>query len=132
MKLSEKIERLQRAAPHASPHGQLYKNVRETKRSYKRVTLYTLFFSEERTHLLRNHVFDSKTPRTPAQWGAWFASNLRDIHHNAVLPGLAIRTGKSWAVQRILGWVGDAEHSANTAKMGRKRHKAKHKRRKNG
>jgi hypothetical protein len=132
VKLAEKIERLRRAAPHVSNHGQLYKNVRDTKRRYKRVTLYTLFFSEERTHLLRNHVFDSKSPRSPTQWAEWFAANLTEIHHNAVLPGLAIRTGKSWAVQRILGWVGDVEHKANRAKMGRTRHKTKHKRRKNG
>lgn len=132
LKLREKIERLRRAAPNASAYGQLYKEKSETSKGYKRVTLYTLFQSEEQTHLIKNHVFDAKEYRTPKMWAAWFSENLSSVHRNAVLPGIAVRTGKSWAVLKILGWVGHAEYSSKNSQVAGKRNKAKRKGRKNG
>lgn len=132
MKLADKLKLLQRSAPKRTSYGQLYRNPADLKKRYTRVTLWTLFVSHENTHLLRDHVFNKKDPLSTAQWADWFAENLQDIHRNAILPGIAIRTNKQWAVQRIIGWIGDAEHSSNPPSVGRKRHKAKRKGRKNG
>src|SRR5689334_3301370 len=106
---------LKRAHPHVSEHGQLYREKSETRQSFTRVTLWTLFVSHENTHLLRDHVFSKGDSKTPAQWADWFANNLGDIHRNAILPGIAVRTNKQWAVQRIIGWIGDAEHASDNS-----------------
>lgn len=132
MLLVDKLANIRRAHPNISPQGQLYKARTETKQRYSRVTLWTLFVSNENTHLLRNHVFDKSRPFTPQEWSDWFADNLSDIHKNAVLPGIAVRTNKQWTVERILGWVGDAEHTSADSVSHRTRHKTKGKRRKNG
>lgn len=132
MKLAIKLERLKRAAPNISPFGQLYRHQRETTRQYSRVTLWTLFVSHENTHLLRDHIFKKAEPRSPQKWAEWFSANLSDIHRNAILPGIAVRTNKQWAVQRIIGWVGDAEHAIDNPKVGRTRNKTKRQGRKNG
>lgn len=132
MKLKEKIARLQRAAPNISKFGQLYQSKAETTGAYKRITLHTLFKSDEGTHLLRPHVFNKKTPMNAAQWHAWLAENLTAIHKDAVLPGIAIRTSKSWAVERILGWTADVKHKPRNPPVDRRRNKAKRKRSKGG
>src|SRR5262245_19074027 len=92
MKLSDKLDRIRKASPNRSAFGQLYKTEGETRKRFKRVTLYTLFLSDEATHLMRNHVFDSNESRTAEQWSDWFGENLRRIHESGVLPGLALRT----------------------------------------
>lgn len=127
MKLAEKIQRLQRAAPKVSPFGQLYAVKADTTGKFKRITLHTLFRSDENTHLLRPHVFTKKSAMTPQQWHAWFAEHLTDIHKNAVLPGLAVRTSKSWAVEKILGWTADVKHKSRNPKVDSRRHKTKRK-----
>lgn len=132
MKLSLKLDRLKRAAPHRSDLGQLYRTERETKRRYKRITLHTLFISEENTHLLRDHEFTSATAKSPSEWNAYLGEKLADIHRNSILPGLAVRTGKAWSVQRIIGWVGNAVHKTRNSRVARGRGKAKSRRRKNG
>lgn len=132
MKLSERLDRLKRAAPKHTRYGQMYAKPEHTKRAFKRVTLYTLFLSAENTHILRPHVFQAKKYRTPAQWSTWFSANLEHIHRNAVLPGLAVRTNKQWAVERIIGWTGDAKSSVGVAKVDRPRNKAKRQRRTRG
>jgi hypothetical protein len=128
MKLANKLKQLRASAPKGpSQHGQLYATADARKRSYKRVTLHTLFISEENTHLLRPHVFEKAEALTPAQWADWFATNLHTVHVNAVLPGLAIRTSKSWAVERIIGWTGqsDVKHKSDNSPIRRTRHKTK-------
>jgi hypothetical protein len=132
MKLKDKIAKLRRAVPKHTASGQLYAKIIETRRLYTRVTLYTLFVSNENTHMLRDHVFNCIDPRTPKQWAEWFTEHLQDIHRQAVLPGIAVRTNKQWAVQRIIGWVGNAKHSTRPPAVGRKRNKALKKGRKNG
>lgn len=128
MKLKVKLAKLQVIAPHASEHGQLYKDVADTRKKYRKVTLYTLFVSDENTHLLRDHVFSKKRARSPADWARFFTSDLTDIHREAVLPGLALRTSKQWSVKRILGWRGKvAEHRASNPKVGRRRNTTAHK-----
>ena len=133
MKLSLKLDKLRASAPNGpTRYGQLYAAKSETKWSYSQITLHTLFVSEENSHLIRPHVFKKERPMTAAEWHAWLAKNLEHIHKTAVLPGLAIRTSKSWAVQRIIGWTGDVKHKFNAAAMAPKRHPAKRQRRKNG
>lgn len=127
MKLAEKIERLQRAAPKVSKFGQLYAVKADTERKYKRIVLHTLFRSDENTHLLRPHVFTKKAAMTPQQWHAWLSEHLTDIHKNAVLPGLAVRTSKSWAVERIIGWTADVKHKSRNPPVDRRRNQAKRK-----
>lgn len=104
MKLKERIEHLRRLYPRMSEHGQMYRTKSELKGARRKVTLHTIFVSNENTHMLRPHTFESKKLRTSKQWAAWFALELTDIHHKAVLPGLALRTGKQWAVAKIIGW----------------------------
>lgn len=119
MKLSDKLQRIRSAVPHGpTSDGQLYADIADTRRSYKRITLYTLFRSNENTHLIRPHVFDSKEMLTPNQW-----HNRLALHHSkiirggegnaGILEGMSNRTGgKQWAVVRIIGWVGgDASKS---------------------
>lgn len=146
MKLSEKLDRIREATPKCSVHGQLYSNVKQTRLRYSRVTLITLFRSDENTHLIRDHVFDKsgekefegRTHKIKArymsakEWAEWFAANLEAIHVRSVLPGIALRTSKHWQVERIIGWIGDAKYTAPHTKLARKRHKAKSQRRKNG
>jgi hypothetical protein len=102
----ENVRRLHAKGPNAS--GQLYNKISETRGAYSRVTLYTLFQSDDDTHLVRDHLFESKKrARTSAEWSVWFGANLATIHASGVLPGMALRTGKAWSVLKILGWAGD-------------------------
>ncbi len=143
MKLSDKLDRIRKSTPKRSAFGQLYKAVKETRARHSRVTLYVLFISEEATHLLRNHVFQSSYPKTAQQWHRWFGQLVNDvdgsdtepttmqrltyIHERSVLPGLALRTSKSWSVRSIIGWVGGAKRNAvfkpRNSAMARKRNK---------
>lgn len=133
MKLRDKLDRLRRAVPKGpTKYGQLYAVASETKQRYKQVTLHTLFISEENTHLLRPHVFKKDEAMTPAQWHDWFSQKLEEIHKTAVLPGIAIRTNKSWAVERILGWTGNVKHKSDSSAARSKRNQTKRQRRKNG
>lgn len=127
MKLSDKLDMLRAAVPKGPTRfGQLYAVASETRRKYRRVTLHTLFISEENTHLLRPHVFRKESALTPAQWSDWFGANLTRIHKDFVLPGIAIRTSKSWAVERIIGWSGgNVEYKSNPSAIRGKRNKAK-------
>jgi hypothetical protein len=110
----------------------MYHAAAELKKSYKRVTLYTLFVSTENTHLLRNHLFEAKRARSGKQWAEWFREHLREVHENGVLPGIALRTGKTWAVAQIIGWIGNAKHTIDNTKVVKRRNKTKLKGRKNG
>lgn len=132
MRLRDKLDRIRKQYPKGpTANGQIYKGIRPAK-SFKRVTLYTLFVSDEGTHLLRPHIFESQRSRNAEAWARWFAGHLRDIHIKAVLPGIGIRTSKSWAVKQILGWSANVKHAANNSRVAKRRHKTKSSRKQNG
>lgn len=148
MKVRDRITRLQRTAPNVSKFGQLYRLKRDTRSRYRRVTLHTWFVSEENTNLIRPHVFQSDDARNGAEWSRWFGQLVNEtngrqdeprtiqrltyIHKTAVLPGIALRTGKAWAVKRIIGWIGHAKYRARNSRVARRRNKAHKKGRKSG
>ena len=147
MKLKEKLHLLKRAAPKCDATGMLYRVRADLKGSWSRVTFHTLFVSSENTHLMRAHVFDSSMARDKAEWAAWFAAmvpvaddqpegsqenRLYHIHRKHVLPGIALRTGKQWAVAALIGWIPDAKYKPDVAKVSKQRHKAKSSRRARG
>lgn len=142
MKLSVKLDRLKAVAPKVSKFGQLFRDKRDTKKRYKKITLHTLFVSNKNTLLLRDHIFESKKKaRTPQEWSEWFSKlvpedddepdgpqipNLQKIHLRDVLGGIALRTGKQWSVKRIIGWTGsNVKHKVNHSKVAKSRHHAK-------
>lgn len=142
MKLRDKLDRIRSAYPKGpTAYGQLYSGALPRKR-WKSITLYTLFVSDERTHLLRPHIFETNhASRNAKQWAAWLAKNLADIHLKAVLPGIGVRTAKSWAVKQILGWSAGkadgtrgkrAKHKADNSAVAKRRNKTKSSGRKNG
>jgi len=132
MKLKDKLDLLRTATPNCSRFGQLHKDKSETLGAWKRVNFHTLFISSENTHLIRSHVFQSDHKRTAEEWAAWFGEHLSRIHSQSVLPGLALRTGKQWSVEQLLGWVPDVKHKSTSAAVGSRRNKAQSKGRKNG
>lgn len=134
MKLKTKLQQLQRVAPKASRYGQLYRDISETKREFKRVKLWTLFVSDDGEHMLRPHVFQKNEAHNAKWWYEWFKKHLEKIHREAILPGLSIRTdlSKQWAVEQILGWTGDVKRSIRNSAARRTRNKPKQKGRKNG
>lgn len=134
MKIKTKLQQLQRVAPKSSRYGQLYRDVAETRREFKRVKLWTLFVSDDGEHMLRPHVFQKKEAHDAKWWFDWFKRHLEKIHREAILPGLSIRTdlSKQWAVEQILGWTGDVKHISRNSASRSGRNQAKQKRRKNG
>lgn len=133
MKLKDRLDLLKRAAPECSIYGQLYKNASDTKGAWYRVTLHCVFVSSENTHAIREHIFETKKDaRTAQEWSDWFGRNLEKIHRDGVLPGMSLRTGKQWAVAKIIGWTADANDKASDPKVSKRRPKAKRKGRKNG
>lgn len=121
MKVREKLEQIRRLAPKGpNEFGQIYAAKEDLNRAYDRITFWTIFKSDENTHLVRPHVFVSKRPRSPAEWYDWLARNLDDIQRTDVLNGLNNRTGKQYFIFRKLGWIGHARKFANTAAVGRK------------
>lgn len=134
MKISTKLVQLQRIAPKASRYGQLYRDSVDTTKAYKRVTLYTLFVSDDNEHMLRPHIFKKQEAMTPAQWYAWFQKHLEKIHREAILPALSVRTdlSKPWAVQSIIGWKGDAKYASRNPKARASRHSSQQSRRQDG
>lgn len=122
MKVSEKLDNLRRITPLGpSEFGQLYSAAADLTRSYKRISVWTIFRSDKNTHLIRPHVFESKKKaRTPLEWNAWLARNLDEIQRKDVLGGLKRRTGRTYFIYKRLGWVGHAGKFANTSAVGRK------------
>lgn len=117
--IGERVKHIRALHPRGpNKYGQLYKSAQTAQRKFQKVTLYTLFVSDggsdgEETYLLRNHLFESKkAKRTPAEWSAWFANNLSEVHRTGVLPGMSVRTGKAWSVLKIIGWSGDVRTSS--------------------
>lgn len=134
MKLKTKLQQLQRVAPKASRYGQLYRDISDTRRVFKRVKLWTLFVNDDGEHMLRPHVFQKNEAHDAKWWFDWFNRHLEKIHREAILPGLSIRTdlSKQWAVEQILGWTGDVKHASRNSKVRRTWNKPKSKRLKNG
>lgn len=111
------IERLKRSVPKRTKYGQLYARVEQTKKRYKRVSLFALFVSDDGHKLFRRHIFESKRDaRDPAEWHAWFSKHLEKVHKEGVLPGMLNRTGGRdfWAVKRLVGYVADYRSSPRT------------------
>jgi hypothetical protein len=150
VKLKHSIESLRKAHPKCSAYGQLHSNPNETKGAWGAVILWTLFVSDEGTHLLLPHRFKKSSVLTARQWRDWFTSKvplderekvskdnprvemLEHIHHRFVLPGINIRTNKFWQVEAIIGWIPHVVHVARNTAVSRNRNKANSKRRKNG
>lgn len=131
MKLKEKLAQIHRSLPYRSELGQLHANPTETQGKWKKVTLYTLFESSEETHLLRPHVFETKTARPAAEWHSWFRENVDAIIKRDIIPGINLRTGKIWRVKHVIGWQRVISKSRNTKPPARK-HKTKQKGRAHG
>lgn len=134
MKLKTKLKQLQKIAPKHSRFGQLYKDAAATKRSYKRVNMWTLYVSDENEHMLRKHVFNKQRAMSPKEWHAWFTEHLDKIQREAILPALAVRTdlSKQWAVKQYLGWTGNAQYATRDTAARSTRNQTKPQRRKNG
>lgn len=121
MKVADRLRMIRKLAPKGpSPFGQIYAAKADTQRRYQRVTLWTIFESEEGTHLVRPHVFVKDEGRTPQEWHAWFAEHVDKIQRDSVLPGINDRTGMTYFIFKRLGWIGHAGKFANTAAVGRK------------
>jgi hypothetical protein len=132
MKLKEQLDNIRRVYPRRNRYGQLTPD-RSGSKAWKRVTLFTLFVSGENTHLIRPHAFTKNRPMNAWQWAHWFSTNLREVYENGILPGIGIRTGKQWVVQRVIGWAAkDVESIIRNPKVAHRRNKAKKARRKNG
>lgn len=127
MKLKEKLANLQNSLPLRSKHGQLHSNPTELNGSWKQVTLFTLFESTEDTHLLRPHAFRTEKPRDAAGWDSFFRENLATIQKRDIIPGMNLRTGKIWRVQKIIGWAPDVVSNSRRATPPKRRHQTKHK-----
>jgi hypothetical protein len=149
MKLREEIQRLRRIAPLADKRtGQLYsrggRGLDPRKAAYKKITLYTLFTSDEGDMMTRGHIFQKREPLTPNQWAQWFKHPARDdpsmstvdyIMKNDVLGGLSRVTGdlsKQWAVVEYIGWIGDAKYKPDDSAPRRRRNPARKKGRTRG
>ncbi len=103
-----------------SPLGQLYSAPGDLTRKYQSVTLWTIFRSDQNTHLIRPHKFISrKKARTSQQWRDWFAANIDDIQRKYVLSGLNDRTGRTYFIYKKLGWIGHARKFIGTSALGR-------------
>ena len=127
------VERLRRSNPHIDKTGQMYSDKVQLERRYRRVVLYTLFLSDENTHMIRPHVFDKKRHMSGQEWASWFSEHLTKIHVGTILPALSARTGgKAWSVQQIMGWVGNAKYATRPTAKRAKRNKTKSKGRARG
>lgn len=114
--IRDQLEKVRRLGGELDPTtGMLRKSRAQLKAHYSKITLFTLFVSDENTWLLRPHVIESKEePRTPHEWHEW----LRDHYTTRsrpdglpgmltqILDGISARTGdKHWRVYRVVGWV---------------------------
>ncbi len=126
MKVKDRLASILAIAPKGpSPTGQMYAIESDLQRKYDRITVWTIFRSDENTHLVRPHVFDKKKALSPIEWHAWLSANLDKIQRMNVLPGINKRTGKTYFVYKRLGWIGHARKFANSAAVGRKWRPAK-------
>lgn len=126
--VGERIANIRRLSPKGpNRYGQLYRVAKSANRRFAKVTLYALFVSDdgigEDSYLVRDHLFESKKEkRSPREWSEWFAKNLAEVHRTGVLVGMSVRTGKTWSVQKIIGWVGDARTSTGITTKRKKPH----------
>ena len=123
MKIADKLARLRRIAPKTSPHGQLYATLAQTRGRYYRVAMHVMLVSTENTHSIHETIFKKAEAKTPAQWDEWFNKNFEAVYTEGILPGINLRTGKRWSVQKLLGWVADAEFKARSTKTPARRNK---------
>lgn len=132
-KLKDKIARLHSTHPNRSAHGQLYRLKKETQGRWSAVNLWTLFKSDEDTHIFLPHIFEAKkAPRTAKGWDDWFTKHLTKIHTESIIPGLNMRTGKLWQVRKILGFTRHDIRKSDSAAVAARVVKTKSKRRAHG
>ena len=135
MLIGERIELLRKAHPkqvtRGAAAGMLFASTRPTG-PLARIKVYTLLVSTDNTHMVHECVIDrSEKPKTPEQWGVWLRENFSRVYTDGVLPGIAIRTGKQWGVQKIIGFA-NAKPVARNSKHVARRRKAKPKARAHG
>jgi hypothetical protein len=102
-------------------NGQLFASAEDKARAYDRITLWTVFRSDEGAHLVRPHVFISKKkPRSVEQWKFWLDNNIDEIQRTDVLKGIRDRTSQQFFIYKRLGWIGHARKFSGTAAVGKK------------
>ena len=98
MKLAVLFENLRRTHPNHAPTGQMYRVKKDTTAKHARVSMHVLLVSDENTHMIHEAVFNKDNAMSGVQWKAWFAKHFDKIYTQSILPGIAIRTHKAWAV----------------------------------
>lgn len=133
LSVGEKIRMIQRGKKLDAATGMLYTNAKQRRGRWRAIVLWSLFVSDEQTFLVRPHLFETKkSPRTAAQWHAWF-----EIHYGRVLPdilaGMNIRTEKFWRIYRVIGWTPGKRFNdysqPNRSSLPKRRNKTKPQRR---
>lgn len=132
MKVGERLEQIRRMAPHTNEYGQMFAREAETRRRFYRVSLWYLLVSVENTHSVHETVFKKTEPLSSAEWAAWFKSEKAREALSHIIAHIGMRTGKRWALQKFLGWTGDAEFAARNPPPSTRRHKTIKKRGKSG
>ncbi len=123
--IGQQIKRITRVKRHRDlDTGMLYNKRSELITKRKKITLIGLFVSDEKTFLVRPHLFSSTTLRNARQWEAWLRDNYGTILPN-ILEGMSNHTDKSWRLYRIIGWMPDDTTRLIHARSHKKRNKTK-------
>lgn len=109
--------------------GHLFNRRAELSVKRKKITLIGLFVSDEKTFLLRPHVFESSDGRNAAQWDAYLSDVYGEVLRDRILPGMENRTGKQWRLSSIVGILPGDSTGLVRAKVLPKRNKKKRARR---
>ena len=96
--------------------GQLYNTASDQRRKPKKITLLGLFVSDQKTFLIRPHLFEAKKARTATEWEAWLAVHYGTILRNSIIPNMELRTEKQWRLYRLIGWVANDRAKSLRAK----------------
>lgn len=102
----EKLEKLRKLHPKVRSDFLMYRAKKDFEgRTFTRITVYVILRSEEETVMLAPIKVVRSLPKSADEWGAWCARNVVSTFKIGVLPGINLRTAKSWHVEQWLGFT---------------------------
>jgi hypothetical protein len=105
-RFADRLSRLRRLYPKRRDDGLMYGAKKDFEgRTFQRITVHAILRSSEETVMLAPIKVEREHGKTADEWGRWCERHVLEVFGDGVLPGINLRTGKSWYVEKWLGFI---------------------------
>lgn len=85
--------------------GLLYRSRADLKRETGSIILFAIIGSRRGQFSLHRLSLLEREQRTPSEWSDWIDEHIERIYEESVLPGIFFRSGISWRLVQIVGFI---------------------------